>query len=108
MSFLAAVRSKYLEDLHGSGTQETIVLGSSAGAIAVEAVNMDKIRNRLSHLDRLRDISLDDTEAGYADPPGAVVSASPSTPGATKAGNTLMIQQMCGLSICLSPFSSTG
>lgn len=73
------MRSKYLEELHGAATQETIVLGSSAGAIEVEAVNMDKIRSRLSHLDRLRDISLDDTEAGYADPPGAVAAATPST-----------------------------
>ncbi|KAH6918438.1 hypothetical protein BKA70DRAFT_1416436 [Coprinopsis sp. MPI-PUGE-AT-0042] len=77
-SFLDAVRSKYLEELHGSGTQETIVLGSSAGAIEVEAVNMDKIRNKLARLDRLRDISLDDTEAAYADPPGAIAAASPN------------------------------
>ena len=73
------MRSKYLEQLHGSQTQETVVLGSSAGAIEVEAVNLDKIRAKLARLDRLRDVSLDDTDAACADLPGTIADACPST-----------------------------
>ncbi|EAU88737.2 tubulin-specific chaperone e [Coprinopsis cinerea okayama7 len=57
-SFLEAVQSKYLEDLHGSETQETVILGSSLGAIEVEAVNLDKIRSKLARLDRLRNYGM--------------------------------------------------
>ncbi|KAG2020004.1 tubulin-specific chaperone e [Coprinopsis cinerea AmutBmut pab1-1] len=77
-SFLEAVQSKYLEDLHGSETQETVILGSSLGAIEVEAVNLDKIRSKLARLDRLRNVSLDGTAVAYADPPGKIKETCPN------------------------------
>ncbi|KAL4077235.1 hypothetical protein V8B97DRAFT_1915339 [Scleroderma yunnanense] len=55
VSFLTALSAKYVEKMHDTPTQEKIILGSSKGAIAVEAVGFDKVRNRLRALDRLRE-----------------------------------------------------
>ena len=74
-----ALLSKYVEDLHGSQGQEFVVLGSSNGAIEVEAVNLDKIRNKLSHVEKLREASLDGESVASADPPGEIGKTCPST-----------------------------
>lgn len=70
--------SKYMEALHGSASKETVVLGSSQGAIEIQAVNLDKIRAKLSNLARLREVSLNKEGVAAADPPGAVRNVCPS------------------------------
>jgi len=76
-TFTRALFSKYVEDLHGSQRQELVVLGSSNGAIEVEAVNLDKIRNKLSHLEKLREVSLDGENVAAADPSGEIGRTCP-------------------------------
>lgn len=75
-SFLQALRSKYIEAFHGP--QETVVLGSSHGAIEVEAVRLDKIRGKFADLGRLREVSLDNDFVAEADVPGAIRETCPS------------------------------
>lgn len=70
--FLKALIEKYIELPQGS--QETVILGSSNGAIEVEAVNLDKIRGKLSQLERLRAISLDRECVSSVGPPGEIRS----------------------------------
>lgn len=78
-SFLNALYSKYVELLHGSESQEMVLLGSSNGAIEVEAVDLDKIRGKFANLDRLREVSLDsESVARYDEPPGSIRSTCPS------------------------------
>lgn len=74
VSFLKALSSKYIEALHGSETAEKVTLGSSNGAIEVEAVGLDKIRKNLSHLERLREVSLDNGAVAMSDSPGRIKS----------------------------------
>lgn len=76
-SFLHALSSKYIESLHGSESQEIVILGSSNGSIQVEAVDLDKIRRRLSDLGRLREVSLDKENVSCSDPPGAILNSCP-------------------------------
>ncbi|KAI0807698.1 hypothetical protein C8Q74DRAFT_81996 [Fomes fomentarius] len=71
VSFLTALAAKYIELPHGSGL-EKVVLGSSDGAIEVEVVGLDKIRNNLARLERLRQVSLDNELVSTADPPGQI------------------------------------
>ncbi|EMD38216.1 hypothetical protein CERSUDRAFT_113365 [Gelatoporia subvermispora B] len=70
-TFMTALTSKYIESVHG-GAMEKVILGSSGGAIEVEAVGLDKIRNKLSRLERLREVSLDNEGVSSADEPGVV------------------------------------
>lgn len=77
-SFLAALRAKYVEEQHGSESQELVILGSSRGAIQVEAVNLDKIREKLSNLSSLREVSLDGEMVASSEPPGTVHDVCPS------------------------------
>ena len=77
-SFLAALAMKYVETEHGSRTPEKIVLGSSNGAIEVEAVGLDKVRRNLGNLHRLRLVSLDCELVASADAEGDVLAACPS------------------------------
>lgn len=70
-----------MEALHGSASQETVVLGSSQGAIEIEAVNLDKIRAKLSNLERLREVSLNKEGVAAADPPGAIRNVCPNVRG---------------------------
>ena len=70
--------SKYVEALHGSDTQETVVLGSSLGAIEVEAVSLDKIRQKFARLDQLREISLEYANVVKGDEPGRILESCPS------------------------------
>ncbi|KAJ8507481.1 hypothetical protein ONZ45_g10144 [Pleurotus djamor] len=78
VSFLQALLAKYIEQLHGSDSQETVTLGSSNGSIQVEAVHLDKIRQKLARIDRLRDVSLDRDRVAKADPPGNIKQKCPS------------------------------
>lgn len=78
-TFTRALLSKYVEDLHGPQKQEIVVLGSSNGVIEVEAVNLDKVRNKLSHVEKLREVSLDGEDVASADPPGEIGKTCPST-----------------------------
>ena len=77
-TFKRALLSKYVEDLRGSQGQEFVVLGSSKGAIEVEAVNLDKIRNKLSRVEKLREVSLDGESVASAGPPGEIGKLCPS------------------------------
>ena len=76
--FLDVLVGKYIEVQHGSATQETVVLGSSNGAIQVEAVNLDKIRGKFSRLERLRDISLDKEGVSRPNSAGEIRAKCPS------------------------------
>ena len=78
VSFLTALTSKYVEALHGSHTQETVVLGSSQGTIEVEAVSLDKIRQKFARLDQLREISLEHANVVKGDEPGRIYESCPS------------------------------
>ena len=80
-SFLQALISKYVDPFHSSGAsgnKETIVLGSSNGAIEVEAVGFDKVRSKLSNLERLREISLISEDVAWVDSPGKIRETCPS------------------------------
>ena len=78
VSFLTALTSKYVEALHGSDTQETVVLGSSQGTIEVEAVSLDKVRQKFARLDQLREISLEHANVVKGDEPGRILQSCPS------------------------------
>ncbi|KAI0317464.1 hypothetical protein OF83DRAFT_1276525 [Amylostereum chailletii] len=80
-SFLRALVEKYVELPRGTSAQEFVILGSSKGAIEVEVVNMDKIRNKFSRLEHLRDISLDKENVSRADEPGLLRAKCPSVRG---------------------------
>ena len=77
-TFLEALTGKYIEQLHGSNTQETVILGSSNGAIQVEAVNLDKIRGKFANLENLQEVYLDKENVSEADPPGEIRKRCPS------------------------------
>lgn len=80
-SFLQALISKYVDNPHGSGSsglKETVILGSSNGAIEVEAVGFDKVRSKLSNLVKLRQISLVSEDVAWSDPPGRIKETCPS------------------------------
>ncbi|THH30746.1 hypothetical protein EUX98_g3448 [Antrodiella citrinella] len=79
-SFLKALSSKYVEALHASAQTEKVTLGSSNGAIEVEAVNLDKVRARLSQLDMLREVSLDNQGVALPDPLGRIKETCPGEP----------------------------
>uniref|UniRef100_A0A0W0FPT5 Tubulin-specific chaperone e n=1 Tax=Moniliophthora roreri TaxID=221103 RepID=A0A0W0FPT5_MONRR len=81
ISFLQGLSSKYVEAFHGSASQEKVVLGSSNGAIEVEAVNLDKIRGKFSDLERLREVSLENELIARADPPGMIRKTCPNIRG---------------------------
>ncbi|KAK0496897.1 hypothetical protein EDD18DRAFT_1073528 [Armillaria luteobubalina] len=80
-SFLEALQSKYIELPHGSESTEKVILGSSRGAIEIEAVNLDKIRQKFSNLGRLREISLDNELVCKGDEPGAIKETCPNVRG---------------------------
>ena len=79
VSFLEALNAKYIEDLHGSDTLEKVVLGSSGGTIEVEAVSLDKVRQKFARLDHLREVSLDSANVSSADR-GHILQTCPSEP----------------------------
>ncbi|KAG2061531.1 RNI-like protein [Suillus hirtellus] len=79
--FLQALKNKYVEAVHGTASQEKIVLGSSNGAIEVEAVDLDKIRGKFSNLERLREVSLDNEMVSTGNNPGEILSTCPNVRG---------------------------
>ncbi|KAI0822831.1 hypothetical protein BC628DRAFT_1387870 [Trametes gibbosa] len=72
VTFMAALTAKYIETPHGGSASEKVILGSSGGAIKVEAVGLDKIRGKLAQLERLREVSLDNELVSSAGPPGEI------------------------------------
>lgn len=80
-TFLQALKNKYVETVHGTTSQEKIVLGSSNGAIEVEAVDLDKIRGKFSNLERLREVSLDNEMVSTGNNPGEILLTCPSIRG---------------------------
>ena len=87
ISFLQALSEKYVEELHGDELDEIVVLGS-VGNVQVEAVGLDKVRRRLSRLDRLRVASLDGTLVSFPDTPGKIRETCPSTLGPSYLAST--------------------
>ncbi|KAG2077874.1 hypothetical protein BDR04DRAFT_431142 [Suillus decipiens] len=79
--FLQALKNKYVEAVHGTASQEKIVLGSSNGAIEVEAVDLDKIRSKFSNLERLREVSLNNEMVSSGNNPGEILSTCPNIRG---------------------------
>ncbi|KAG8217681.1 hypothetical protein J3R82DRAFT_5834 [Butyriboletus roseoflavus] len=80
-SFLTALTMKYVEAEHGSDTLEKVVLGSSDGAIEVEAVGLDKVRRNLGNLGRLREVSLDYELVATGDAKGVILATCPNIRG---------------------------
>lgn len=68
-------------------------MGSSNGAIEVEAVGLDKIRSRLGDLSRLRDVSLDGEAVAWLDPPGKISTACPSSVDSTTREQSLILSR---------------
>ncbi|KAI0636670.1 hypothetical protein C8Q77DRAFT_1050282 [Trametes polyzona] len=89
VSFLAALSAKYIEVPHGGEASEKVILGSSGGAIEVEAVGLDKIRSKLAHLERLREVSLDNENVSKADPPGEIRRTCPGVRGLDLSKNLI-------------------
>ncbi|OCH92105.1 RNI-like protein [Obba rivulosa] len=87
-SFMTALVSKYVESTHGAAA-EKVILGSSGGAIEVEAVGLDKIRNKLSRLERLREVSLDNEGVASADEPGTIKRTCPNIRGLDLSKNVI-------------------
>lgn len=77
-TFLHALVSKYIELPHASGKKETVILGSSNGAIEVEAVGLNKVRAKLAKLDQLRQVSLDGQDVAFADSSRDIETICPS------------------------------
>jgi tubulin-specific chaperone E len=77
-TFIEALRDKYIERAHDDSTMERITLGSSDGAIEVEAVNMNKVRGKFARLDTLKEVGLEGYFIKNAGPPGEIAAASPS------------------------------
>ena len=77
VSFLSALAAKYVEIPHGTASLEKVTLGSSGGAIEVEAVGLDKVRSKLARLERLRQVSLDNELVSRADRPGDITATCP-------------------------------
>ncbi|KAH9901505.1 hypothetical protein C8Q73DRAFT_678068 [Cubamyces lactineus] len=89
LSFLSALTAKYIDVPHGDTATEKIVLGSSNGAIEVEAVGLDKIRGKLARLERLREVSLDGECVSRADLPGEIERTCPGIRGLDLSKNLL-------------------
>ncbi|KAJ7149343.1 hypothetical protein C8R46DRAFT_1179791 [Mycena filopes] len=103
-SFLKALYSKYVEMPHGSESQEKVLLGSSNGAIEVEAVDLDKIRGKFAHLDRLREVSLDSERvAGHDDALGSIRATCPSVLGLDLSTSLIPSWDMMALIACELP-----
>ncbi|KAI0748566.1 hypothetical protein C8Q80DRAFT_1103758 [Daedaleopsis nitida] len=89
VTFLSALTSKYIDLPRGTASLEKVVLGSSGGAIEVEAVGLDKIRNNLARLERLREVSLDNEYVSKADPAGEVTRTCPGIRGLDLSKNLI-------------------
>jgi len=76
-TFLEALRDKYIESTHDEGI-ESITLGSSDGAIEVEAVNMNKVRSKFAQLEELKEVGMENHMISSAGRPGEIASTCPS------------------------------
>ncbi|KAG9014067.1 hypothetical protein FRB94_000265 [Tulasnella sp. JGI-2019a] len=74
--FLAALKAKYVDAKEDVGDTEEVILGSSAGAIKVEAPRLASVRSRLSDIERLRVVSLDGNEVCGPGEPGEIANKS--------------------------------
>ncbi|KAJ3889458.1 hypothetical protein GG344DRAFT_51574 [Lentinula edodes] len=81
VSFLQALKAKYVEQFHGSASQEKVILGSSNGVIEVKAVNLDKIRSKFADLGRLREVSLENELVSRVDESGLIRETCPNIRG---------------------------
>ncbi|CAL1705710.1 unnamed protein product [Somion occarium] len=88
-SFLTALTEKYIENPRNSSSVEKVILGSSNGAIEVEAVGLDKIRAKLSRLDTLREASLDSRNVATAGSSGDIRRTCPDIRGLDLSKNLL-------------------
>ncbi|KAG8729309.1 hypothetical protein FRC12_021068, partial [Ceratobasidium sp. 428] len=61
VDFSTALLDKYVDGRRTNG-QDSVILGSSNGAIIVEAPRLDGVRARISQVERLRRISLDNCD----------------------------------------------
>ncbi|QRV87990.1 dynein light chain 1, cytoplasmic protein [Ceratobasidium sp. AG-Ba] len=59
--FITVLLKKYVDEQRTNG-QESVILGSSNGAIVVEAPRLDGVRARISQVEKLRGISLDECD----------------------------------------------
>ncbi|KAI0093897.1 hypothetical protein BDY19DRAFT_919480 [Irpex rosettiformis] len=88
VSFLEALVAKYNDDPNEEAV-EKVILGSSNGAIEVEAVRLNKIRANLSRLDTLREVSLDNERVARADTPGEIQRTCPNIRGLDLSKNLI-------------------
>lgn len=95
-SFLYALHNKYIDSTpRNTGVQEKVTLGSSNGAIEIEAVGMDKIRGKFAQLDHLKELSLDNELVATANDPGLVYKTCPSEPFPRVDSSRLQIKRRC-------------
>ncbi|KAI6045604.1 hypothetical protein EDC04DRAFT_3053971 [Pisolithus marmoratus] len=89
VTFLTALSTKYVDEAHSVSGGEKIILGSSNGAIEVEAVGFDKVRSKLRDLERLREVSLDNEKVAFMDTPGQIRRTCPNVRGLDLSTNLL-------------------
>lgn len=65
-TFTEALRDKYIEERYDDSKVESVVLGSSDGAIEVEAVNLNKVRSKFAQLSKLKEVGLENYMIGKA------------------------------------------
>lgn len=92
---MQALQSKYVETPQKDSlkeTKETVTLGSSSGVIEVEAVGLDRIRTKLSNLEKLREVSLDGEDIVLSNSPELIGNICPSKCG--------LFQEICYVLSC--------
>ena len=73
-----ALSNRYIDEIQAdSDGPEVVTLGSSNGFIQVEAVGLDKIRRKLSKLDQLQTVGLDECNISNAGSPEAIHKTIP-------------------------------
>ncbi|KAG8863150.1 hypothetical protein FRB96_009332 [Tulasnella sp. 330] len=74
--FIEALIGKYVDATEDMKGTEKVILGSSAGAIEVEAPRLASVRHRLANIERLRIVSLDGQEVNGQGDDGAIANRS--------------------------------
>lgn len=75
-----ALLSKYVDLPQSASTVETVILGSSKGAIEVEAPGLNRIRRNLARPEKLREVSLDGEYVSSPGEEGEISEKCPSKP----------------------------